>query len=310
MEQRKKIQVIYPDGRLDCQDTVAETYRSAIKYMGLEAVRALGIKRNSINIVSTRDEMERSTGMHKEDFCISHLNKGNELGICTEFSTEDKYKYLVRINKALSAGLQIRLVDATDSAISKDNKYKPINKTNMNTNNTMTQEKTIESEIKRIAEAGKYDAVKYVTNPEAPTDCFMAIGSRGGKDYLVDHSGEDIREVFEADELRANLGSVTPATFRSGDKWGIVNSKGEVILDAKYDSVMQDANDFVFLTLNGKEGFIAGGHVFEPQFDSVRIGDDEYIEVSLNGAKGYIDENDEFTTDRSEAYYHMMMFLD
>ena len=58
MTERKKIQVIYPDGRLDCQETVAETYRNAIKYMGLEKVRALGIKRNFINIVSTRDEME------------------------------------------------------------------------------------------------------------------------------------------------------------------------------------------------------------------------------------------------------------
>ncbi|MDE5880150.1 MAG: WG repeat-containing protein [Muribaculaceae bacterium] len=179
----------------------------------------------------------------------------------------------------------------------------------MVTNKNMTQEKTIKSEIKRIAEAGRYDAIKYVTDPDTPTDIFMAICSRSGKDYLVDQTEENIKEVFEADEIKANPGSVTPAAFRLGCKWGMVNSKGEVILEAKYDSVRPDANDFVFLTLDGKEGFIAGGHVFEPQFDSVEIGEDEYIEVTLNGEKGYLDEGDMFTTDRSEAYYNYMMFL-
>ena len=180
----------------------------------------------------------------------------------------------------------------------------------MLTNKTMTQEKTIENEIKRIKEAGRYDSVKYLTYPDTPTDCFMAICSRSGKDYLVDHSGEYIREVFEADELRANLGSLTPATFRIGDKWGLVNGNGDIIIEAKYDSVRPDANDYIFLTLDGKEGFIAGGHVFEPQFDSIEIGDDEYIEVTLNGEKGYIDESDEFTPDRSEAYYNYMLFVE
>lgn len=113
-----KIEIIYPDGRCDCQETVAETYRNAIEYMGLEKVRSIGIKRNSINIVSTRDEMERSAGSHKEDYCISCLCKGNELGICTEFSTKDKYKYLVKINKALHAGLKIRLIEASGAETS------------------------------------------------------------------------------------------------------------------------------------------------------------------------------------------------
>ncbi len=179
----------------------------------------------------------------------------------------------------------------------------------MKTNKTMTQEKTIENEIKRIKEAGKYDSVKYLTYPDTPTNCFMAICSRSGKDYLVDHSGEDIREVFEADELRANLGSVTPATFRIGDKWGLVNSRGEIILEAKYDSVIQDANDFILLKKDEKEGLIAAGHIIPPKFDSIDIWGDDYIKVSLNGYDGYIDENDEFTTDRSEACYGNQMFL-
>lgn len=165
--------------------------------------------------------------------------------------------------------------------------------------------------INRIAEAGKYDVVKYMTNSDAPVECFMAICSRGDKDYLVDYKEENIKEVFEADELRPNLGSVTPATFRVGDKWGMVNSRGEIILEAKYDSVIQDANDFILLKADGKEGLIAGGHIIAPKFDSIDIWADEkdYIKVTLNGVDGYIDENDEFTTDRSEAYYDNQMFL-
>ena len=167
----------------------------------------------------------------------------------------------------------------------------------------------LKEERKRIFDAGKYDEIKSQPMPDAPVGRFISICSRGGKDYLVDHTGEDIIEVFEADELCPNLGYSIPATFRSGDKWGLVNGNGDIIIEAKYDSVRPDANDYIFLTLDGKEGFIAGGHVFEPQFDSVKIGDDEYIEVTLNGAKGYIDENDEFTTDRSEAFYNYQMFL-
>lgn len=164
------------------------------------------------------------------------------------------------------------------------------------------------NEINRITESGNYDAVKYSTNPDAPVDRLMAICSRGDKDYLVDHT-ESIREVFEADELRPNIGSVTPATFRVGDKWGMVNSRGEIILEAKYDSVNPDANEFIFLKLGGKEGFIAGGNIIDPKFDSIEIGADDYLEVSFNGEKGYVDENDEFTLDRTEAYYNMNMFL-
>lgn len=107
----KKIEIIFPDGRRDCQETVADTYRNAIEYLGLENVRSVGIKRNSINIVSTRDEMEHSTGK-KETHAISLLGKSSNLGVCTQFKTEDKYRYLVKINEALSAGLQITLIDS------------------------------------------------------------------------------------------------------------------------------------------------------------------------------------------------------
>ncbi|MDE7350506.1 MAG: WG repeat-containing protein [Muribaculaceae bacterium] len=167
----------------------------------------------------------------------------------------------------------------------------------------------LKAERNRIAEAGKYDVIKWQCMPDAPVSRFLSICSRGGKDYLVDHTNETVVEVFEADEIKPNLGYITPATFRIGDKWGIVSSSGEIILEAKYDSVIQDANDFIYIELDGKAGLIADGHIIEPKFDSIDIWDDDYIKVTLNGEDGYIDENDEFTTDRSEAFYGNQMFL-
>ena len=70
MDKHQKIDVIYSNGELDCQNVVADTYRKAISFMGLKRVRALGLKRNSINIVSTREEMENFTGK-KENKTLS-----------------------------------------------------------------------------------------------------------------------------------------------------------------------------------------------------------------------------------------------
>ena len=110
MEKYLKIEVIYPNGERDCQDVVADTYRKAISFMGLEAVRALGLRKNSINIVSTREEMENSTGGKKENRAISLLENSSDFGICTEFATNEKYKLLVEINEALKKGLIIHLL--------------------------------------------------------------------------------------------------------------------------------------------------------------------------------------------------------
>ena len=85
--------------------------------MGLEKVRAIGITRNSINLVSTRDEMEHSIGK-KESHAISLLDKGSDLGICTQFPTEDKYRFLVEINEALNSGLRIGLIEAHEAETS------------------------------------------------------------------------------------------------------------------------------------------------------------------------------------------------
>ncbi|MDE6338571.1 MAG: hypothetical protein K2K97_02140 [Muribaculaceae bacterium] len=113
MSNNKKIEVVYPDGDCDRQDVVSNTYRKAIEYLGLENVRSLNMERNSINIISTKAEMENSSGK-REDSAISTLENASDLGICTQFATEQKYRILVEANEKLQGGLRIKLMDAYD----------------------------------------------------------------------------------------------------------------------------------------------------------------------------------------------------
>lgn len=109
----KKIKVQFPDGRIECLSNVSETYRNAIQYIGLEDVRALGIMRNSINIVSTQDEIEKSLGK-QEKAAINRIDPSTKLCICTQFGTEIKYNFLKEINERLSKNLKISLLDAEE----------------------------------------------------------------------------------------------------------------------------------------------------------------------------------------------------
>lgn len=147
----------------------------------------------------------------------------------------------------------------------------------------------------------KYRTIKFYTTHGVPAEAVRAICSLDDKDYLVNCRGE---EVFTADELKAGIGDVTPAPFRKGDKWGIVNSEGRIILEARYDRVTPDFNGYCFLSLDGKEGFIDPfGNVIEPRFDSIEIDSDDRLLVSLDGRRGYVDEAGEFTDDIDNAYY-------
>lgn len=135
----------------------------------------------------------------------------------------------------------------------------------------------------------------------------FTVVSREGKEVLLDCCGS---EVFEADEIALNPLTIAPLLFRQGAKWGMVYCySGRVCLPPEYDAIKPDVNGFIFLTADGKEGFIAGRHRVEPQFDSIEIDADENLLVTFGGRNGYVDENDEFTTDKEQAYYNMEMFL-
>lgn len=108
----KKIQVVYPD-HAERHDNVTETYRNAIRYMGVTRVRACGIMRNGINIVSTREEILDSSGKPESLTKEEHTSEGTCF-ICTQFETEAKCDILQNLNRTLHTNLNIELVDDTD----------------------------------------------------------------------------------------------------------------------------------------------------------------------------------------------------
>lgn len=108
-----KLVILYPDGTINREDNVSETYRNAIRYIGAENVRKLNLKRNSINIVSTVQECLYSSGGKKE----STSQNENGLVICVQFSTKAKFDVLNEVNKRCKANLEIHLVSPDEEGL-------------------------------------------------------------------------------------------------------------------------------------------------------------------------------------------------
>lgn len=151
-----------------------------------------------------------------------------------------------------------------------------------------------------------YDSVKCFTKFPFPKDQCFTIASRNGKDYLINSLG---KEVFEADEIKPYVDLCSIVSFRNSNKWGIRKSSGTILLPAKYDSISFGSNGFIFLSLGEKKGFIADSTIIEPQYDNIEFDEDDNLVVTQNGQKGFIDENGRFTTEMSNAYYNLNMFL-
>lgn len=137
--------------------------------MGLEAVRALGKTRNSINIVSTREEMENSTGK-KEKRAISLLGRSSELGICTEFATKEKYNLLVEANEALKKGLIIHLLTPEEAKMALVDSTKKVETT------LVVPEEEVDSTIKEGL-LKEFQSSRYERNPKARKLCIEHYGS-------------------------------------------------------------------------------------------------------------------------------------
>lgn len=151
-----------------------------------------------------------------------------------------------------------------------------------------------------------YDVVNYYDKMSKIDSGCYAIATRNGKDYLVEQGGN---EIFEADEILPNAGGLCPVKFRVGDKWGVANSHGNVLINPKYDEIHFDSNGYVFYKIGDKNGFSLADKMFEPMFDSIEFGEDDVLVVELNGEKGYLDENGVFTTDSDKAYYRFDTLL-
>lgn len=154
-------------------------------------MRDLGIRKNSINIISTVRECNNSTGKKESTLGYSNLD---DLVICTQFSSKDKFDHLNKANIKYELGLKISLIEIDD-----DEKIIEI----------------IEQEDKEKLKEGllkEYIATKYERNREARRKCLeyyhnqaicqicgfnfeKVYGKReNGKPYIEIHHIEPIAE--------------------------------------------------------------------------------------------------------------------
>jgi len=88
-------------------------------------------------------------------------------------------------------------------------------------------------------------------------------------------------------------GDFTPkglAVVQFGDKWGIINEKGEYVLNPQYDMIMPDGDWFVVID-KGKAGWCdkEGKYIINPQFDQLfPFGGGDLAPVCENRKWGYV----------------------
>ncbi len=119
-----------------------------------------------------------------------------------------------------------------------------------------------------------------------------------GNSYIIDDRGrivensEDI--VFIGDLWFVN----GLAPYRSDEKVGYVNKKGEIVIEPKFDLVSEFKDDgTAWVILDGKWGKIdkSGEFVIEPKFDSVSADtESDLLAAKIDGKWGYINSQCEF----------------
>ncbi len=146
-----------------------------------------------------------------------------------------------------------------------------------------------------------YDSLKYMTSLGIPKEEVKAIGVRDDVECVIDYKGH---EFFVAQEIEPGLGLLVPFTFRLGDTWGVGSSGGRIVIPAVMDKIEFGGNGYVFFQKAGKWGLLTPFYsLIPPRFDNIDWDEKDILVVTLDGVEGYIDERDQFTTDRDEAFY-------
>lgn len=148
----------------------------------------------------------------------------------------------------------------------------------------------------------EYQRIKLVSRFSIPREEIMAIGvDEEGTEFLIDSTG---KVIFDADEIIPESGAFLPFAFRMGDRWGVVGGNAKIIIPPVMDNIEWGGNGYVFFKQDGKYGLRTPfAEMVVPKFDSIGWDNDDFLLVEFKGQKGYLDENLNFTTDESEAYY-------
>ena len=89
-------------------------------------------------------------------------------------------------------------------------------------------------------------------------------------------------------------------------KQGLYNISGEMLVPVMADKVYEPWNDLLVYEVDGKFGFsmLGADLVTEAVYEAYEIDSNEYLFVTLDGKKGYLDEDGNFTEDSDEAYFN------
>ena len=109
-------------------------------------------------------------------------------------------------------------------------------------------------------------------------------------------SKEEKCEVnIPADELTA---------VKKDGKWGFVDTKGNVVIESKFDYAYDFEDGCALVKLDGKFGYIdtKGNFVIEPKFDDAYNFSDGLAQVELDGKWGFIDTKGNFVIEPKFDY--------
>ena len=148
-----------------------------------------------------------------------------------------------------------------------------------------------------------YDKILYWSLMDPSGGPENAVARRGDRFVLINL--RDGREVLEADMINPSDQTLTPVVFTVAGKKGLADSKGNMIVPPRYDSISMLMGGFYEIGLNGKYGLcLPDGNIIETKFDALDCEEsEEYFKVVLDGQKGFIDENGDFTEDESNAFF-------
>ncbi|MEL7004672.1 MAG: WG repeat-containing protein [Bacteroidota bacterium] len=121
------------------------------------------------------------------------------------------------------------------------------------------------------------------------------LARSNGKVWIVN------REDIEQSCIENNyVGSIISgkSSFRKGNKWGVLNVNGDVLIDAKFDSILVEGD--IIYTLNKKNGQLKwslydtfGIKKSNYEYDFIRSKTNSYYPVFRNGYWGFIDRSGE-----------------
>lgn len=133
----------------------------------------------------------------------------------------------------------------------------------------------------------------------------LVIFQENGKFGYLNKKGEVVIEAkFSKAELFCN--GLAPVTFDEYGKWGYINQKGETVINPQFDY----AEPFAFskkvtpVRINEKWGLInnKGEYIANPQFDSVLPLSDNFLAVSKNSKEGLVDIDGNFVLEPKYDY--------